>query len=298
MQEFKRGEEGMDAYVHFFDADYYILLENDFDIYFWRKLFEEILTSKKFEFSSPLSSPYFSKDEKNANGKNKLIEFSSTDVFQRSESIIIAWDSDYEILKEKNDKKKIITTYGYTIENTIFCPYRLVELILDEACLNRKDFDDILREINEWYLEISEKLKEFLIHNIAEVMVKEDKSKKKVMGRTSHDYIKNEYDIDLSKVEKVIDEIILTEEQKSKAIALCENAKLDKRYIISGHFWETLIRNKFSEIIRRRASKDRYRIAIDNLKKRANDKCKLTCSEKINCHDYNYLKDQIGKIIT
>lgn len=315
MEDLTRDIEGLYSYIELIEEDFCILLENEQDMFYWKKVFCNSLNNHSIGFYSMASFPYLSTSER---GKDSLIKFLKevnecySEIEKKELSLFIAWDSDYDIFKSDEIRDSIvIDTYGYTIENSLFCPNRIAKIIMEDIPLNDKYYIDIYNRINDWYISLDDRLRDFVIMNIAASLMKEtDEDVPKVMGRCADVYMNNNRtDIDDDKVSKKVIEInkLIPEEFVNRAKDLLISSEKDMRLIISGHFLEKLVQRKVEQVVkenrdilRKRENSGNislnYKISIEDLLKRANDKCKSYCPNRIDCSDFKHTNLRIKDI--
>lgn len=228
---------------------------------------------------------------KEAGGKTSLKKYIDK-IINENADIRVACDKDYdEVLNILNKNKKIIYTYGYSIENTMHCSRNINELIQNytRQTSNYKD------EVNIWYSALESSCKELVIYDLANVMFAKGI---KVMGDNSAAFMdNNSKDIKLSEKKLIIRLILLqgsfTDVEINKCKSYYKEYTCDKRYLIRGHFLENLVINlikRYTVDVRGK----KITLSPDNIFSNLVNNC-LSCTKS--CPDKLYLKQQICSAI-
>lgn len=257
----------------FHRCNYTIWVEGDDDKIFWNTRFNELGVHNYHV--------------KVAGGKPNLKKYIDQ-IINEDADIIVACDKDYdEVLNMLNKNKKIIYTYGYSIENTMYCPKIINELIQNYT----RQISNYEEEVNRWYSDLESSCEELVIYDIANVTFAKGI---KVMGDSSAVFMdNNSKDIKLS--EEIVNDKInsIKENFTDVEINKCKNYyqeyKYTKRYLIRGHFLENLVIN----LIKRytyEVRKKKITLSPDNIFSNVVNNCS-SCMK--NCQDKLYLKQQI-----
>lgn len=121
---------------NFYNKKFMIYVEGPDDIIFWDDVFSDVVSSEDYELTD-------------VGGKEQFTIYINKLKAGQIKNVIIACDKDYTNYMDKNpyNHPLIITSYGYSIENSMFCPYRIANYIKTLA-RNRHNY---LVEINDWY---------------------------------------------------------------------------------------------------------------------------------------------------
>ena len=126
-----------------------VYVEGDDDVLFWEVLF------KFFGFSN------FKIEVKD--GSCELDKYTERLICEDL-NIIIARDADYKSITGKlPEHEQLVTTYGYSIENTLYTPESVVEI----TKLWIKDNEFELSEFNGWINDFTENLKELIYLDVS-----------------------------------------------------------------------------------------------------------------------------------
>ncbi|WP_028023359.1 DUF4435 domain-containing protein [Enterovibrio calviensis] len=144
MSAVEYSREAVNVLNRFHRCEQLIYVEGDDDILFWEVLFNY------FELSN---FKVISKD-----GSSELDKYTDR-LISEDLNIIIARDSDYKSLTGKlANHERLITTYGYSIENTLF----ISEAVIEITKLWIKDNELELSEFSGWIDDLTEKLRELI----------------------------------------------------------------------------------------------------------------------------------------
>lgn len=112
----------LDVLDKFHESNFIIFVEGDEDVIFWSSLFDKA-GIHNYHIDS-------------ADGIKELKKIMSQ-ILNENARVIVACDSDYSILLNTlPNHKRIISTYGYSIENTMYCP-KIINSVINK--LSRKN---------------------------------------------------------------------------------------------------------------------------------------------------------------
>lgn len=120
----------------FYNKQYMVYVEGDDDVSFWDSVFSKVASDKyEIESLNGISGEMQTYIKKVTDGV--II------------NVIIACDKDYTTYLETDpyDNQYIVTTYGHSIENTMFCP-KNIAVYIKRLSKNTIDYTDI---VNNWY---------------------------------------------------------------------------------------------------------------------------------------------------
>ena len=255
MSSVEYSTEAVNVLNKFHRCEKLIYVEGDDDVLFWGALFNYFgLKNIKIE----------KKD-----GSSELDKFTER-LITENLNIVIARDSDYKVLTGKNHKhERLITTYGYSIENTLYVPDSIIEiskLWIKDSKFDRSEFD-------KWIHNFTEKLEPLIYFDIAndcyDLYID-------VLGDNCTKYMKTQScdNLDISKIEthKRRIEDNFTDQQINDITNLVSNSKRDIPEIIRGHFLQSAILKFISSHLKKREISDKisnsalYTNAIQQLK--------------------------------
>lgn len=317
MDKFCRNIESIDSFSQFYDVDFYILLENEKDRFFWEPILERFWNEKKFDFGSVQTCPFINKVGR---GRKSFKDFENELINVNGISFIIARDSDYDIFNDSTTmSNRVLTTYGYNIENTLLCPYRIAKLILNEAShLSKTYLSNVVNEIIIFFNRKCEELDELLKWDVAAYMFKneicndenfKDIEIPKILGNSSTIFYEN-FKIKEAIVNELINELINIIPNKFyiEADKKISNISTDKRFLINGHFWTNLMVLKIKDIVIQEKKKHKQLFPCDDqvtpklniqentVLKRCSHKCTPSCINKEQCLDIKHIESQINNI--
>lgn len=132
MSEIIYSSEALNVLNKFHRADIAVHVEGDDDIVFWKEVFKQF-SNKKVEFIPSGGSPELDR-------RIGLIEAGLLNAFA-------ARDSDYLVLRgASSTSPRILYSYGYSIENTLYCELSVATL----AMLASRTNDDFLPVTKDW----------------------------------------------------------------------------------------------------------------------------------------------------
>lgn len=265
----------------FYNKKFMVYVEGPDDVPFWDEVFNSIIPQKDFEL-------------KDVGGKENFPDYINGIKLGEIKNVIIACDKDYTNYMDVDpyNHPLIVTSYGYSIENSMFCPYRTANYIKVLA-RNRKDY---LPDVNAWYIEFCDIACKLLPYDIMNY-IKSDigvtcfgdnccrfltsKNSPMIDDEKITDYINsiksnfNEFDLDIVK----------------------DNISKDRReyrYIIKGHF----ITNGIINLIKKKVYEDTNQkptLSYDAIYAQFVN-CKRQCGSI--CVDRQYLIDRINNAIS
>ncbi len=275
MDKLVRGVNALGVMHKFYNKDFTVWVEGDEDIVFWDMIFK--------------ANNYSNVNIKKANGKELLQTYINM-VTDENAKIIVACDSDYMLVEDKmKNHDRIVFTYGYSIENSMYCPKIISNMIMK---LSRKQID-ISKDISEWYDEVLLNFKDLLIYDCAN----EKYSKSiKVMGGSADRYInKKTCQIDNDSISNNINNIkgLFSDEEFENTKRHIESLNKEIRFLLRGHFLTDIVRAKIKIESEKRRDAG-ISISNDTIYIETVDGCK-NCNPK--CTDKKLLESQIKKAV-
>lgn len=212
----------------FYDKQYLIYVEGDDDIPFWDAIFSKVAAGK-YEMES-------------LNGitgemKSRIRDVKNGEIT----NVIIACDKDYSSYLEEDpyDSPFIVTTYGHSIENTMFCP-RNIAIYLKRLSKSTVDYMDV---VNDWYNDFCYRASKLLPYEIANYINTKNGSTEEMPSFFGKNCCMFLDDLDKSKLdEDKIEKHIESYKYKYDPEYLSEiEYKIkedvrDRRFLIKGHF--------------------------------------------------------------
>lgn len=158
-------------------------------------------------------------------------------------SYIVACDSDYNKFKGvKYTSPMIVETYGHSIENMMYCPHNVKELVRKLSTSKV----DTLDAINEWYTTFVNLAHPLLVREITNQLYNPKDDKPAVFGNGSARFCKQKkcYELDDDKIKTFCEEnkaYFPAEELDKVESALAQESR-EERHLIKGHFYTDAIR--------------------------------------------------------
>ena len=197
-----------------------VYVEGPEDIVFWDPYFDRTVFELESVGGCKSLKPYIAKLE------------------QGERSFIVACDSDYNSFTGVTySSPLVVTTYGHSIENMMFCPYNLNETVRK---LSKMPVDSS-NEINNWYSTFVNSAKPLLVREIINVTYKPKENKIQVFGDNCAPYCKSKpcYELDDKKIKKFCDDNknFFPQEEIARVENEIINDGRETRQLIKGHFY-------------------------------------------------------------
>ena len=268
--------EALNVLDKFHEASYIVYVEGEDDINFWSCLFQKAGQNGQYlEFAGGIEE------------LQKIME----QIVNEGAKVIVACDSHYSrILGYHLNHEQIIRTFGYSIENTMYCP-----CILNDAVnkLSRK-IEDRIKTIQEWFNTFCDSAKILLIFDLANAIRNGSIG---VIGDKCNRFLNSARSsrLDGSKIADYISVIKgrFTKKELKNSEELIDRCGQDIRYVIKGSFFTGGIINLIKNTVKRYTGK-RPTMSLDNLYALLCNGC-ITCSDK--CSDFGFVQNQIQKAV-
>ncbi|MCD8203464.1 MAG: DUF4435 domain-containing protein, partial [Prevotella sp.] len=264
----------------FLETDVVLYVEGENDITFWDERFRRIV------------SPTFYTIEA-VNGKEQLIKYRQGILDGSLNNIIIACDSDYSQFMNNQavEDPRIILTYGYSIENTMFCPVSVAIYI--RRLLHK--FSDCLLEVNEWFSNFCNSAMLLLPYEIENAVSTDyTHSRPKMFGLGYEHFSKKGYvTLDDIAIRDYISEKrgFFDEDRINGVIEKIKAVNKDIRFLIQGHFLAQGVSYYLRHVAKSETSKSRS-LSNESLYSTFAYCIDDSCEE---CVDRDYIKAQIKK---
>jgi len=226
LDRFQYSNSAINTISKFHRKNNVIYVEGQDDLVFWDKVFNHYkLPSFKIKI---------------AGGKNESKSIIRS-IIKNDVNIIVAMDSDYTcILGYRKSHPRILYTYGYSIENTIFSPHSISSLIKN---FSRSQID-LKTLIEEWCENLCKSVYKLMLYDVANIKFKKglnvlDCSVCRFLVRN------NSHQISESKVKDFCDNLknSFTDDEIDYVKLKFDKCKVDLKYIIRGHFLTPAIIN-------------------------------------------------------
>ncbi|MDQ5768102.1 DUF4435 domain-containing protein [Thiothrix subterranea] len=252
-----------------------VYVEGEDDVMFWDIIF------RFFEFENYKIEP---KD-----GCEELDKYANR-VINEDLNIIIARDADYRVITDRHlSHRNIVTTYGYSIENTLYFPKSLIEVT--QIWVKDSDFNGI--ELYRWLDNLTVKLRSLIVLDIANFAFDLYEN---ILGDNCTKYMSSQHSIDVndSRIKRAYDEKIMnfTPEQIERIESLIERNDRELHEIIRGHFLQSAILKFISKAMSAKGRKGK--ISYDALYAHAIQQFKYIFNE--HHPHYEYYKQEIAEL--
>lgn len=184
--------------------------------------------------------PYFDRDVfeiESVNGCQNLKPYIEK-LENGEKSFIVACDADYDTFKGKSTTSPLVVhTYGHSIENTMYCPHNLSEVVRKLS----KSNTDTTTAIEDWYQKFTNSAHPLLLREIVNLTYKPHEDKPVVFGDTCANYCNTTapcYELDDARIKKFCDENerFYPNEELERVEAEIQKVGRDERFLIKGHF--------------------------------------------------------------
>lgn len=259
----------------FYNKSFIVYVEGQDDINFWDNFFSN---TTELEY----------RVEESPGGKTGLKDYMDK-IVNEDAQIIVACDNDYNTMVEPKEKyihDRIIRTYGYSIENSMYCPHNINQLIRRFGKI-RKDFTP---EVSAWYNEFLEDSRILLIYDLANHMFTKGIQ---VFGDKCIRFLTSDKSSKISevKVNNFIQELSenFTEQEINDSNVRITSSDKELRFLFKGHFLTNGVINFIKGTIKRETSAN-VSINLDSLYALT-----LSCVGRCNneCEDIKQTKEKI-----
>jgi len=269
--------EALNVLDKFHNSNYIIFVEGDEDVAFWDAIFEKA-NVKDYYIES-------------AGGIEELKKIMAQ-ILTEDARVIVACDSEYSmLLNNKPEHKQIITTYGNSIENTMYCP-KTINAIINKLSHKIEDREDLISEWIEYFCKASKVL---VVYDIA----REKYTKPIVVcGNNCSRFLSSDRSSRLN--ETAISEFIssinphFTKPEVEECQRILAESEYGLRHIIRGHFLTNGVVNLIKGFTKRILGKSPV-IPLDMLYALTCDGCKQCNNE---CPEYLIVEQRIKDAVS
>lgn len=219
--------QAQNASKKLYRVDHIIYVESDFDVEVWKIILGYFAPQERVKV----------KPAGNCIEVDKYIER----IIKNNLSIIAIRDSDYVVASKKaKSHDRVIYTYGYSIENTIFNPVNLANYI---SLLTGNNHS--VAKVDRWLTDLSASLQDLIIYDLANVCAKKYVT---VLGDKAQPLLKNNgssHEVDPIKVAAAKTRLtpLFSTYLKRKYTRLYLGSKKKRYLLIRGHFLESIVYN-------------------------------------------------------
>lgn len=270
-----------DNIVNRFDDKLFIVyVEGKDDVYFWNTRFKKIIPSSLYKIIQVGGKPNLS--EKIEYIKNK-----------QTTNVVVACDSDFTSFSDNVSEDLILRTYGYSIENTMFCPNSVSDCIECQSCSS----NDFINDVNSWFDEFHKEASKLLPYAIANEINPPQQDVDAIFGGNGENYYKyfinsQKNNLDAVKVDAFINNIKNKYDQNVINNIKVKITELGKpiRCIVQGHFLQKVVKS-FIEYKIKQNTQNKYTLSNNIIATLAN---KCNCGRV--CEDSIFLTTQINTV--
>ncbi len=247
-------KEALEVKPLFYDKEFSVYVEGEDDVIFWESLFR--------------IAGYENIHIEEVGGYLQLTPYMEK-IVNEDTNIIVAADTDHrDFLGFDFQDERIIRTYGYSIENSMYSIQRVHQIIRKLSNNN----PPAKREIKNWRISFSKEAKQLLIFSIANSLYGKGEV---IFGDKCIRFLKNSTASELcpAKIDKFIADIsvLFTEEEIQVATNLLEETTKDVWYLIKGHFLTNGVLNYVTKTVEKKTGKKPflslealYALCVDN----------------------------------
>lgn len=189
--------------------------------------------------------PYFERDYfeiESVNGCQNLVSYIKK-LEAGETSFIVACDADYNCYGAPTyTSSLIVTTYGHSIENMMYCPYNINEVVRRLSATT----NDSVEKIKEWYKTFVKSAHPLLLREISNQTSIANDNKPKIFGKGSAYFCKKDksYELDDQTINSYCEDNkkYYPQEVLDKAETAIKEDPREERQLIQGHFYTHAVR--------------------------------------------------------
>jgi len=219
MAELEYSNEALEAKGLFYNKEFTVYVEGKDDPFFWGQLFSLAEIEAHIE---------------DVGGKNELDKYIEKIINEGADFYVARDNDNSEFYDDTLNHERIISTYGYSIENSMYFYPSTIEIAISKFCRQKIDFST---EFNAWLSEFSNNLFDLIIYDIANNKFKRGVS---IFGDNCFRFLKgqNSYTVCSNKINAFIDSIKanFTDDEINEVKNLVNQSEKDLWFLIKGHF--------------------------------------------------------------
>jgi len=277
MGEISYSSKALNTLSKFHRKKYVVYVEGDDDVPFWNAIFQS------FGLKQFIIKP--------AGGANEIEKYTRS-ILDENAEIYVARDSDFkELLNEQDVHPRILWTYGHSIENTLYHPIHIAEIISIYA---RSQEFDVLQAEN-WLQDFA---KEFWTLLVCEISNEKNRKGIEILGKKCHRFLHSHKshlpskELIFQKLESVRDAIESTEYVEAENILIAATNRKPIYFLIRGHFLTNAVIN-FVKYEVKKINKKELALSEESLFTNLITALKSECATNPNREDISYLKSQV-----
>ena len=236
------GDDALSVLHQFEGSKFVVYVEGKDDVAFWKKRFDQFCGKNICKVL-----PIKQNKEASANGKIQLHELMKKIEENKIFNVIAASDQDYDkFLSNIIDHPRIVYTYGYSFENSIYCP----ESINSFCQLRIRNLEiDLRHEIQDW---LENELKKLIPLVALDILNEKHKRGKNILKGGSYEFMFDKKtckikEIELNQYIQYFSENFNNEDIEQQ---IKELSDYNIRYITRGHALSKLVRCLVKKIIK------------------------------------------------
>jgi hypothetical protein len=279
MGEISYSSEALNTLPKFHRTKYVIYVEGDDDIPFWQVVFQA------FGLKDFVIKP--------AGGVNEIEKYTRS-ILDENVGIYVARDSDFkELLNQQGSHPRILWTYGHSIENTLYHPIQIAEII---SVYSRSQGFNAL-QVEAWLQNFSNEFWALLVYEISN-----EKYQKgiEVLGKKCNKFLPSKkahlpsIALITQKLDIVCKEIDSNEYIEAEKILVNATKRKPIFFLIRGHFLTNAVINYIKSKVRKiNKNKKDLSLSEDSLFAHLITALKSECVSNSSREDLKYLKLQI-----
>lgn len=219
MASLEYSNEALSAKGLFYNKEITVYVEGKDDPLFWDSLFLLAEIDAHIE---------------DVGGKKELKKYFDKIIEDGADFYIASDNDNSEFLTETIEHPRIIRTYGYSIENSMYYHQIPIEKIISNFCRKRLDISE---EFNSWLTEFSEKVYDLIVFDIANNRFKKGIS---IFGDNCYRFLTHNRSFKIcdNRLQEFIGSVkeSFTEEEINEVKDLINQSEKELWFMIKGHF--------------------------------------------------------------
>lgn len=277
MSNLSYSSDALDTLPKFHRKQFVIYVEGNDDVPFWDVIFQI------FGIQNFIIKP--------AGGSEEIEKYTQS-ILREDAEVYVARDSDFkELLGSQDSHSRIVWTYGYSIENTLYHPISVAEIISTYARVQKYSYI----QAGEWLMTF---VNEFLALLVCDLGNEKYQKGVEVLGDKSAKFLQSKKSIFPSKelIKKQLDKIrpIFSDEEYSIVESLLCVTITHKPifFLIRGHFLTNAVMNFIQHEVKKARNKEPS-LSKDNLFSNLIAILKSQCMTNSSRPDLRFLRSQI-----
>lgn len=219
MASLEYSNEALSAKGLFYNKEITVYVEGKDDPLFWDSLFQLADINAHIE---------------DVGGKEELKKYFDKIIEDGADFYIASDNDNSEFLTETIEHPRIIRTYGYSIENSMYYHQTPIEKTISNFCRKKLDISE---EFNSWLTEFSEKVYDLIVFDIANNRFKKGIS---IFGDNCYRFLTNNhsYKICENRLQEFIGSVkdSFSDEEINEVKELINQSEKELWFMIKGHF--------------------------------------------------------------